>query len=133
MSSKKLIKTQHPTLGQTKRHFSESFKKEKVKLIVENKTTVRQISDLYKVSRASVYKWVYKYSHLQPGITTVVQMESEEQKTNYLQNRVAELERIIGQKQLEIDLNDKTFELLSEELGYDVKKKYAQRLLNGSE
>ena len=54
MSSKKLIKTQHPTLGQTKRHFSESFKKEKVKLIVENKTTVRQISDLYKVSRASV-------------------------------------------------------------------------------
>jgi len=60
-------------------------------------------------------------------------MESEEQKTKYLQNRVAELERIVGQKQLEIDLNDKTFELLSEDLGFDVKKKYAPQLLNGFE
>ena len=133
MSTKKLSITKSQNKRRTIRHFSEAFKKEKVQLILEKKVTVYQISDLYKVSRASVYKWVYKYSHLQPGITTVVQMESEEQKTNYLQNRVAELERIIGQKQLEIDLNDKTFELLSEELGYDVKKKYAQRLLNGSE
>lgn len=133
MSSKKLSKTQSQTLGNPKRFFSESFKREKVKQIVSKKTTVRQISDLYQVSRTSVYNWVYKYSQLTPGVITVVQMESEEQKTKYLQNRVAELERIIGQKQLELDLNDKTFELISEELGYDVKKKYAQKLSNGSE
>jgi len=133
MSSKKLSKTQSQTLGNPKRFFSESFKREKVKQIVSKKTTVRQISDLYQVSRTSVYNWVYKYSQLTPGVITVVQMESEEQKTKYLQNRVAELERIIGQKQLELDLNDKTFEQISEELGYDVKKKYAQKLSNGSE
>ena len=115
-------------MGQAKRFFSESFKREKVKLIIEKKTSVRQISDLYQVSRTAVYNWVYKYSQLEPGVITVVQMESEEQKTKYLQNRVAELERIIGQKQLELDLNEKTFELISEELGYDVKKKHAQRL-----
>jgi len=132
MSSKKLSKTQSQTLGQPKRFFSESFKREKVKLIVAKKTTVRRISDLYKVSRTSVYSWVYKYSQLEPGVITVVQMESEEQKTKYLESRVAELERIIGQKQLELDLNEKTFELISEELGYDVKKKHAQTLLNGS-
>lgn len=133
MLSKKISKTQPQTLGQPKRFFSESFKREKVKLIVEKKITVRQISDLYQVSRTAVYNWVYKYSQLEPGVITVVQMESEEQKTKYLQNRVAELERIIGQKQLELDLNEKTFELISEDLGYDVKKKHGQRLLNGSE
>jgi len=133
MSSKKLSKTQPQTFGKAKRHFSEAFKKEKVKLIIEKKMTVLQISDLYKVSRAAVYKWIYKYSHFQRGVITVVQMESEEQKTKYLENRVAELERIIGQKQLELDLNEKTFELISEELGYDVKKKHGRRLSNGSE
>lgn len=132
MSSKKLSKTKSQEQRRAKRHFSESFKREKVQLIVENKVTVRQISDLYKVSRTSVYKWLYKYSQLEPQVITVVQMESEEQKTKLLLNRVAELERIVGQKQLELDVDHKIFELLNEDLGYDVKKKYEQMLLSGS-
>ena len=114
------------------RHFSEAFKKEKVQLILERKVTIAQISELYKVSRTAVYNWVYKYSHIERQVITVVQMESEEQKTKMLLNRVAELERIIGQKQLEIDLNEQVFEVLKEELGYDVKKKYEQRLSKDS-
>jgi len=46
---------------------------------------------------------------------------------------VAELERIIGKKQLEIDYLNKTFELAAEELGYDLKKKYAHKPSNISE
>lgn len=128
MSSKKLSKTKSQKQTRVKRHFSEAFKREKVQLIVENKVSVIQISELYKVSRTSVYKWLYKYSQLEPQVITVVQMESEEQKTKLLLNRVAELERIIGQKQLELDIDHKIFELLKDDLGYDVKKKYEQIL-----
>ena len=60
-------------------------------------------------------------------------MESEQQKTLYLQQRLGELERIIGQKQMEIDYFNKAFEILSEEVGYDLKKKYEQQRLSGLE
>ena len=132
MSSKKLSFTKSQNQRRAIRHFSEAFKKEKVQLIVEKKVTVYQISDLYKVSRTAVYNWVYKYSQLSPQTITVVQMESEEQKTKMLLNRVAELERIVGQKQLELDVDQKIFDCMKEELGYDVKKKYKQLLSNGS-
>jgi len=132
MSSKKLPTTKSKLKRRAVRYFSESFKKEKVQLIIENKVTVRQISDLYKVSRTSVYNWLYKYSQLSTQTITVVQMESEEHKTKMLLNRVAELERVVGQKQLELDLNEKVFEYAKEELGYDIKKKYEQQSSNGS-
>ncbi len=132
MSTKKLSITKSQNKRRTIRHFSEAFKKEKVQLILEKKVTVYQISDLYKVSRTSVYNWIYKYSQLSPQTITVVQMESEEQKTKMLLNRVAELERVVGQKQLELDLNVKVFEYAKEELGYDIKKKYEQLSSNGS-
>lgn len=106
------------------RYFSESFKKEKVKLILKNQLSVTQMSRLYGVTRASIYKWIYKYSDLEKGQKMVVQMESEEFKTKQLQEKVAELERAIGQKQLEIDFLNKTLEFASKEVGYDLKKKY---------
>ena len=106
------------------RYFSESFKREKVKLVLKNQLSVTQLSRLYGVSRASVYKWIYKYSDLEKGQKMVVQMESEEFKTKRLQEKVAELERAIGQKQLEIDFLNKTLEFASKEVGYDLKKKY---------
>ena len=132
MSTKKLSSTKSQKQKRTIRYFSEAFKREKVQQIIENKVTVIQISDLYKVSRSAVYNWLYKYSQLEPGIVTVVQMESEEQKTKMLLNRVAELERIVGQKQLQLDLNEKLFEFIKEELGFDAKKKYEQQRSNGS-
>jgi hypothetical protein len=59
-------------------------------------------------------------------------MESESTKTKKLLERNAELERFIGQKQLEIEYLQKTIELASEEVGYDLKKKCATKLLISS-
>lgn len=114
------------------RTFSTEFKKEKVKDLIEHRTTIKDLSTLYEVSRTSIYKWIYLYSGTEQGTKIVVQMESEEQKTKVLQQRLAECERIIGQKQMQLDLLEKGYELASEELGYDLKKKYVPRSWNGS-
>lgn len=84
--------------------------------------TIPQLCTLYEVSRTTVYKWIYAYSDLEPGVKMVVEMESEASKTKHLLERNAELERFIGQKQLEIEYLQQTLELASAELGYDLKK-----------
>lgn len=115
------------------RNFSEEFKRSKVKDIIEKRIKVSELSKLYEVSRSSVYKWLYLYSDTEKNVATVVQMESEATKTKALQQRLAECERIIGQKQMEIDLLNKTIELANEEVGYDLKKKYEPKHWNGLE
>ena len=51
-------------------------------------------------------------------------MKSVETKNSELQKRVADLERVVGQKQLEIDFLNKLLEIGSSELGFDLKKKF---------
>ena len=125
---------QKPTLEiKQRRSFSEAFKRQKVKDIVEKRVSIKDISNLYEVSRNAVYKWLYAYSpHHEQKTILVVQMESEASKTQMLQQRVAELERIIGQKQLELDFLNKLLELGSEDLGFDLKKNLSTKLSNGS-
>lgn len=115
-----------------RRTFSETFKREKVQELMDKRTTVQKLCDLYGVSRTAVYKWLYQYSpHHEKKSRQVVEMESESQKTQFYQNRVAELERIVGQKQLEIDFQYKLLEIASAELGIDLKKNFSTQVLNG--
>ncbi len=111
-----------------RRRFSKSFKEEKIQEILEKRISIAEFCKLYHVSRTSVYNWLYEYSSLEPGVHQVIEMESEAVKTKRLQEQVANLERKIGQKQLEIDYLQTTLEIAGEELGYDLKKKYAPAL-----
>jgi len=116
------------------RYFSESFKKQKVKELVNKTISIRDVCELYDVSRSAVYKWIYKYSvHHTKGTNQIVEMESEAAKTRVLRQRVAELERVIGRKQLTIDYLEKLIEIASEELGYDLKKNSVPPPSNGSD
>lgn len=115
------------------RQFSEVFKREKVKEIEKGVLGIAVLCKLHNISRTTVYNWIYLYSGIEKGVKTVVQMESEAHKTLYLQQRLGELERIIGQKQMEIDYLNKALEISSEEVGYDLKKKYEQQRLSGLE
>jgi transposase-like protein len=115
------------------RSFSEEFRKSKVKEIQSGQLRVQDLCRLYDLSRTSVYKWIYLYSDVEKGVKTVVQMESESHKTKLLQERVAELERIVGKKQMEIDYLNVCLEVASEEVGYDLKKKHEQPRSNTSD
>lgn len=115
------------------RNFSEAFKRSKVSDLEKGLVSIKDLCTQQEISRSTVYKWLYLYGKAEKGIKTVVQMESEQVKTQLLQQRVAELERIVGQKQLQIDVLEKSFELASEDLGYDIKKKYVPPRWNGSE
>ena len=81
-----------------------------------------------------MYTWLYKYSlYHEQKCTLVVQMKSEETKNSELQKRVADLERVVGQKQLEIDFLNKLFEIGSSELGFDLKKNFSIPPSNGTD
>ena len=110
------------------RIFSDTFKRQRVKEIDEGLVSVTEQAKLYSVSKVSIYRWLYKYSpNHHKGVTQVVQMASEGHKTKALLKRVAELERKVGQKQLELDYLEKLVEISSKELKIDLKKSFGTK------
>lgn len=108
------------------RRFSTDFKVEKVQLIEEGKLTVSEISKDYQVSPTAVYKWLDKFSkYLKKSERLIVEKESEESKNKALKSKIAELERLLGQKEIAISHLEQVIKITSEDLGVDVKKKYS--------
>ncbi len=115
------------------RYFSEEVRREVVRKIERNELGMSQASREYEVSMTAIYKWMYRYSiHLKKGNVLVVEKKSRTQKMEQMKHRLAELERIVGQKQLEIDALNKTLEIGSDHVGFDIKKKFSGKLLHGS-
>lgn len=107
----------------TIRHFSKEFKKNIVQQLDAKLVTISDIAREYEVSQVSICRWRVEYSkHYQKPTKLVIEMESEALKTQQLQVRNAELERVIGQKQLKIDYLEKLLEIASDELKTDLKK-----------
>lgn len=107
-----------------KRVFSEEVKKRIVKDIDSKITTVSEASRVYEVNQVNIRKWMEKYSTVyKKGVRLVVEMESETKKLLELQAKIAELERIVGQKQVLIDFQAKMIEIAEQEFGIDIKKK----------
>ena len=115
-------------MDKQRRTFSTSFKKEKVELIDNGKLSVRDVSNLYGVSCTAVYKWVKKFSKLPKDERIVVEKISEQTKNKHLLKTIQDLERTIGKKQLELDYYKAIIDLVSEETGEDIKKKYKSEL-----
>lgn len=105
------------------RRFSHSFKLQKVREIEQGKLRVSEVCQAYEVSDASVYMWLKKYGMDKKPERTIVESKSDAAKILELQKRVAELERILGQKQLEIEFKDKMIDLTEQNYGLSIKKK----------
>lgn len=131
---KKSLKASNPAPEfRQRRFFSEELKRKIVKEIGAKLHTVAEIGKLYGVSTTAVYRWVYQYTPgLAPGTTQVVQMESEAERTRLAEQRVAELERALGRKQLELEVVEKILEVGSASLGFDLKKTFGTTQSNGT-
>lgn len=115
------------------RYFSEELRREIVKNIEDNKLSVVQASREYSVSGTAIYNWMYRYSlHLKKGIRLVMEKKSHVERLKSLQEKIDALERAVGQKQMEIDILNKTLEFGSEDVGYDIKKKFGGKSYSGT-
>jgi transposase len=109
--------------SKTIRYFSKEFKKTIVEQLDAKLITLSDTARQYEVSQVSICRWRQLYSkHYTKPTKLVIEMESEALKTKQLRDRNAELERIIGQKQLKIDYLEKLIEIASDELKIDLKK-----------
>jgi len=112
-----------------RRTFSEEFKRKKVREIELKITTIAEVSKAYEVRYNNVRKWVCKYGNQknEKGVKVIVECESDSRKNIELQAKVAELERIIGQKQVLLDFKDKMIDLAEEMYQIDIKKKFGTK------
>ena len=110
------------------RHFSEEFKRKKVSEIERCVTSVSEISREYQVSRTAIYAWIRQYSRMRKKQERLVlESLSDTRKIAALKEKVKELERTVGQKQIQIEFFDMMIELAEDEYGIDIKKNAPRR------
>lgn len=106
------------------RHFSESFKVKKVQEIERGITRISEICKEYEVSDTSVRKWISKYSTMKKKTERlIVESKSDTQTIIDLKKQIAELERLLGQKQVQLDFKDAMIDVAEELYKIDIKKK----------
>ena len=114
------------------RYFNEDFKRKKVSELDRNLITIAELSRQYQVNRAAVYKWIYKYSAMRKkGLKQVVEAKSDSRKLLQMKEEIKELQRIIGEKQMKIDFQDKMISLAETAYKIDIKKKFSGRPSSG--
>jgi len=106
-----------------RRRFSETFKKKKVKDIELGKVKVSEICKAYEVSDVAVYKWIDKFGSINKPERIIVESKSDTQKILALKKRIAELERLVGQKEIELTFKEKMIEIAEDKFGIEIKKK----------
>jgi len=116
-----------------RRRFSPSFKEKKVREIQQKQTTISQVCRQYQVAAITVYRWISAYGDsYQKESRMIVELESDTRVILEQRKRIAELERIIGQKQVQLDFTEKMIELAEETYGVDIKKKFNSGPLSGT-
>jgi len=116
-----------------RREFSEQIRRKAVTDFRSGKYTAQELADLYHCSAQTIYNWIYKYSPGDSPQVNVVEMsESTDQKVKDLHDKIAQLERALGQKQIRVDFLEKMIDLAEDEYDLDVKKSSSSKRSSGS-
>lgn len=110
------------------RTFSEEIKRAKVREIEEGRATPSEVIRSLEIAESTIYRWISLYSNREKPIRTIVEAKSDTQKILALQKKIAELERMLGQKQVEIEFKDKMIEIAEKMYNVDIKKKFSGKL-----
>lgn len=115
-----------PKLLLKRKRYALAFKKAIVQDFESGQYSAQQLARLHGIALQSVYNWIHQLSQLnQKGLRIVEYANSSQEKLRQLERKVADLERRLGQKQVQLDLQNKLIEIASEELGMDLKKSFS--------
>jgi len=108
------------------RHFSESFKRKKVQEVELKLSRISDICKQYQVSQTAVYKWIQMYGIVKHSKERLImEAQSDTREILRLKQQIAELKRLVGQKQIQLDFKDKMIEIAEQTYGVDIKKKFS--------
>lgn len=115
------------TLAERRRRtFSDTFKRDKVREIETGIVRVSDVTKQYGVSDTAVYYWLRKFgTNKETPERLIVESMSETRALKELKERIAELERLVGQKQIEVEFYKKMIDVAEEHYGVSIKKNYS--------
>ncbi len=114
--------------------YSDEFKREIVSAYETGTYSVLQLEKLYGVKNVTIYKWIHKFSTFnEKGFRVIEMKESSIDKLKQLEQKIKELEQIVGQKQIKIDYLEKMIDIAKDDLNIDIKKNYNTPQSTGSE
>ena len=129
MKNEKTLKSQKVKPRKEMRYFTEEARKAIVQEI-DNGLSKAEASRKYKVSQASIYKWIRNYSgKYRAPLVTVVEHQSDSQKNKTLTAELSKAYESLGRTQTENMLLHKIIELASEHFEMDLKKTFAKKHL----
>ncbi len=109
-----------------RRRFTEDFKKSLVEDYESGQYSVLDLCKLHNIADTQIYDWIYKYSTINKKGYRVVEMkESSDLKVKALEQKIKDLESVVGRKQIEIDFLEKMIEIAKRDLNIDIKKNYS--------
>jgi len=114
------------TTERRKRSFSDTFKRDKVREIELGLVRISEVKMQYCVSETSIYRWIRKFgTQKEAPERLIVETMSDTRALLELKKRIAELERLVGQKQIEVEFYKKMIDLAQEHYGIEIKKNYS--------
>lgn len=111
--------TQTNTKKVTYQGYAYAFKVKIVDQVENGQLSANQAAKLYNVSASAIRKWVAKYSNLDQKLTQV--------KGNSPKQEIAKLKKQLRQAEKERNIWKIAVEILEDEYGIDVKKKYLSK------
>lgn len=108
-----------------RRVFTDEFKRSLVKEFDTGQFSVNELGRLHGIAHSAIYRWIYKFSTFnQKGYRIIEMKDSSKKKLKDLEQKIRNLEQVVGQKQIMIDYLEKMMEIAKDELDIDIKKNY---------
>jgi transposase-like protein len=108
-----------------RRVFTDEFKQSLVKEFDTGQFSVNELCRLHGIANSAIYRWIYKFSTFnQKGYRIIEMKDSSKKKLKDLEQKIKNLEQIVGQKQIMIDYLEKMMEIAKDELDIDIKKNF---------
>ena len=111
------------------KRYSENFKLQVLSELEESGCSVESIMRKYGITgKRTIRLWINKYGRTSL-MTKKIRIETpgEADQTKILQKKIKELESALADMVLTNRVNEEMFKILSERLGYDVKKKFGTK------